>query len=137
MAQVATNLPHGFDQLVFAGSGTRCFWQGGFLEVVRPCLPFEPVRVCGVSGGALATASYLPRRGRKLLRTMCEAFAGLDHNVTWRDLVSGKGITPYQRVYRDVVAKVLDAEAAARIAEGPSFQVLIAHPVLGGASRPA
>lgn len=45
------------------------------------------------------------------------------------DLVRGKGITPYQRVYREVVAEVLDAEA--EITEERSFQVLIGFPVLG------
>lgn len=135
MPQEVRRVPHGFDQLVFAGGGTRCFWQGGFMEVVRPRLPSEPVRVCGVSGGALAAASYLAQCGRKLLQTMCEAFVDQDHNVTWRDLVSGKGITPHQRIYREVVAQVLDTDATARIAEGPSFQVLLAHPEFGGGSR--
>lgn len=70
-----------------------------------------------------------------MLTTLCEAFAGLDHNVTWRDLVRGKGITPHQKVYRRAIAEVLDAEAAARIGDGPSFQVLIAHPILGRRTR--
>lgn len=133
----ATRGPEGFDQIVFAGGGTRCFWQGGFLDVVRPQLPSEPQRDCGVSGGALAAASYLAHRGHRLLQTMCDAFSGQERNVTWRALRRGKGLTPHRRIYRDVVAEVLDAEAAGRIAEGPSFQVLIASPVLGGNSRAA
>lgn len=126
-----------FDQIVFAGGGTRCFWQGGFLDVARPLLPSEPLRVCGVSGGALAAASFLSHRGHRLLDTMCQAFARQDHNATWHDLLKGKGITPHRRIYRDVVAEVLDEEAQRAIADGPSFQVLIAFPVLGGESRAA
>ena len=134
MASPETSGGPRFDQLVFAGGGTRCFWQGGFLEVLRPSLAAEPLRVCGVSGGALAAASYVARRGEVLLRTMCGAFAEEEHNATWHDLVQGKGLSPHQRVYREVVAAVLDAEAAERIAEGPSLQILIAFPVFRGSS---
>ncbi len=31
-----------FDQLVFSGGGTRCFWQGGFLHVLRQEIPIHP-----------------------------------------------------------------------------------------------
>ena len=125
-----------FEQMVFGGGGTRCFWQGGFLNVVRDRLRSEPLRVCGVSGGALAAAAYISRRGHQLLESMCEAFAAEDHNVTWHDLVDDSGITPHQRVFRAMVTDVIGAHAMAAVADGPAFQVLLAVP-RWGSSRAA
>lgn len=110
---------------------------GGFLEVLRQKMPLDPVRVSSVSGGALAASCFLARKEHALLDVMMSAFAKEDANATLRDLRKGKGLTPHQRVYRDVVYEVLSAEAIARIADGPTFQVLLAHPVIGGTSRVA
>ena len=118
-----------FDQLVFSGGGTRCFWQGGFLHVLRRELPLEPARICGVSGGALSGACFVAQRGQMLLDVMAEAFARQDRNFDWNQLMDGDTAdTPHQRVYRDVVTQVLDDEAQRTIAQGAPFQVLIAHP---------
>jgi hypothetical protein len=45
-----------FRQLVFSGGGTRCFWQGGFLDASRDALPVNPDRITGVSDGVAAVA---------------------------------------------------------------------------------
>lgn len=49
----------GFDQIVFAGDGTSCFWQGGFLDEVRRPVSLKPARISSVSGGALAAACFI------------------------------------------------------------------------------
>ncbi len=117
-----------FDQLVLSGGGLRCFWQGGFLEVVRGVLPLEPERVTGVSGGSVTGAGFLAHRGRELLDAMTDAFASLDANVRWDDLDDEHGLTPHQRVFHEVLSDVFDADAMAKIADGAAYQVLIAHP---------
>ncbi|MBM9593315.1 patatin-like phospholipase family protein [Roseitranquillus sediminis] len=118
-----------FDQLVFSGGGTRCFWQGGFLHVLRRELPLEPARISGVSGGALSASCFVPHLGLRLLDEMTRAFADQDSNVDLHQVVHPETPqTPHQRIYREVVSKVIDAEAERKIAEGPAFQVLIAHP---------
>jgi predicted acylesterase/phospholipase RssA len=118
-----------YDQLVFSGGGTRCFWFGGFTHVLRRARPLHPARITGVSGGALSSVSFITHRGPRLLDTMCAAFSQQDHNFGWHDAIDGEhGYTPHQRVYREVVASVVDAEAQAIVADGPALQILIAHP---------
>ncbi len=118
-----------YDQLVFSGGGTRCFWFGGFTHVLRRARPIHPARISGVSGGALSSVSFVTHRGRRLLDTMREAFSHQDLNVSWHDATDGEhGYTPHQRIYRDVVASVVDDEAQRMVAEGPALQILIAHP---------
>ncbi|MAQ84445.1 MAG: phospholipase [Maritimibacter sp.] len=114
-------------QIVFSGGGLRCFWQGGFMTVMDETNPLKPERVTGVSGGALAGSAWLAGCEQKLLDTMCDVFETKGSNV---DLFhdGDKGITPHQSLYCEVVEQVLDAEAQAKVADGPAFQILIAHP---------
>lgn len=116
-------------QLVFSGGGLRCFWQGGFMEVLGRHAAIAPERITGVSGGALSAACHVSGRERALLDAMCDAFAEQDSNLFDKD---AGGISPHQRIYCKVVAKVLDDAAARAVAEGPQMQILIAHPPLAG-----
>lgn len=116
-------------QLVFSGGGLRCFWQGGFMEVLGRHASIAPERIAGVSGGALSAACHVAGRERVLLDAMCEAFEEQDSNLFDRE---AGGISPHQRIYCKVVSKVLDDEAARKVAEGPQLQILIAHPPAGG-----
>lgn len=117
-----------FEQIVFSGGGTRCFWHGGFMKVVEPALTARPRRVCGVSGGALSAASFLAGRERKLLRVMGEAFERLDSNVQPHKIDENEGVTPHQKIYRQVVSDTFDDAAVTAVADGPEFEVLLAHP---------
>ena len=118
-----------FEQLVFSGGGTRCFWHGGFLEVVGPALQRRPERVVGVSGGALSAAAMIAGREHRLLAVMTDAFGRVDSNVELDKIGEGESMTPHQRVYCEVVTEVLDDETArARVTEGPEFHVQIGHP---------
>ncbi|MGK7651463.1 patatin-like phospholipase family protein [Roseovarius sp. B08] len=120
-------LPDNPPQIVFSGGGLRCFWQGGFITRLEQERKFTPKRVTGVSGGALAGAAWIAGIERRLLDEMCDAFEKRDHNL---DLFAAdeEGITPHQRIYCDVVETVLDKAACARVADGPAFQIQIAHP---------
>ncbi|TMM55492.1 patatin-like phospholipase family protein [Sulfitobacter sabulilitoris] len=124
-----------YDQMVCSGGGTRCFWQGGFLDVVRDGIDLSPVRISAVSGGALTGAGFITRKGRDVLDAMMAAFAHTDANVTLHDLTHGTGSTPHQRIYREVVGDVFDAAACRIVANGPSFQVLIGRPPLDRAPK--
>lgn len=90
-----------------------------------------PKRLTGVSGGALAGAAYLAGREQTLLDAMCDAFDAQDSNV---DLMhdGDEGLTPHQSIYCEVVGQVIDDAAAKTIADGPDFQILIAHPPKSG-----
>jgi predicted acylesterase/phospholipase RssA len=125
-----------FEQLVFSGGGTRCFWHGGFLEVVAPAIDLSPERVVGVSGGALSAASFITGRAHELKRVMIETFERVDGNVDLNAIPAGQSITPHQRIYREIVAALLDDdEARQRVAQGPAFQVQIGHPPSEAAPR--
>lgn len=114
--------------MVFSGGGTRCFWQGGFLHVVRDAIPLHPARIAGVSGGAMSAAGFIVHRGEMMLDEMMRAFAEQDRNFDLNELTNDRdGKTPHQRIYREVVTKVL-GDVQDEVAEGPSYQVLIGHP---------
>ena len=109
--------------------GTRCFWQGGFLDVARAALAPDPQRIVGVSGGALGSAAFVAHRGTDLLDIMQRRFADHDRNVDWNEVVNeDEGWTLHQRVYREVAEELLDAATLARVADGPDLQVVIGHP---------
>ncbi|GAA4225637.1 hypothetical protein GGQ68_003255 [Sagittula marina] len=120
-------IPKDPKQIVFSGGGLRCFWQGGFMKRLEQDRRFAPERVTGVSGGALAGAAWLAGIEDRLLDEMCAAFESRDSNL---DLFNADedGITPHQRMYCGVVDRVLGREATNTIAEGPTFQIQIAHP---------
>ena len=58
--------------MVFSGGGTRCFWHGGFVTRIREEVPLDPVRVTGVSGGALAAAAWLGGATPRHVRVVAE-----------------------------------------------------------------
>lgn len=132
MSRAAESAAPPYPQLVFSGGGTRCFWHGGFMAVARERLAPAPERIACVSGGVLSAAAFVTGRGRLLLDTMAETFERQDANIDWHTLVEGTGLTPHQSLYREVVARVLgDREAREAVAEGPSLQVILAHPPEG------
>lgn len=118
-----------FEQMVFSGGGTRCFWHGGFMGVVGPALGRRPERVVGVSGGALSAAAMIADREHELLDVMTDAFERVDSNVELDKIGDDESMTPHQRIYCEVVTRVLDDDTSRRrIAEGPEFHVQIGHP---------
>lgn len=125
--------PH-FDQLVFSGGGLRCFWQGGFLDVVRDTIDLSPTRITGVSGGALAACCFVARQGRKMLEAMKDTFRSNESNVAW-DSFDEDGITPHQRLYRECLEKVFDTDARHAIINGPDLHILLGHPPLDRAPK--
>ena len=126
-----TRLPVRYDQIVFSGGGTRCFWHGGFMSVVGSFQDMRPERMSAVSGGALSGATWISGRDEKLREVMGQAF---DRNVSNVD-PSSDNFTPHQEIYRDVVSETLDSEAIEAIADGPLFQVLLGRPPKGLPAR--
>ena len=121
-----------FPQLVFSGGGLRCFWQGGFQNVLRDRLVPNPERIASVSGGALGSAAWIAHKGHELRDTMCAKFDELDSNVDPHAPVDGqRGLSPHQQTYRDVAEEVLTDRAVQDIVNGPPLQILIGHPPSG------
>ena len=120
--------PGRFEQLVFSGGGTRCFWHGGFLEVAGEPLGLAPKRIAAVSGGALSACCHVSGRDRKLLEVMGSTFARQDSNIAEAPLTGEKGLTPHQELYRQVVEETLDQAARDAVADGPPLQIQLARP---------
>lgn len=113
-----------YAQVVFSGGGLRCFWHGGWMEAAGRRLDFRPERVTGSSGGALSAAAWLAVREDFLFDRFARALEREDCNFNPDDLDDDKGRSPHQRVYEAIVEDVIDADAQARIAEGPAaFQI--------------
>ncbi|QUL38954.1 patatin-like phospholipase family protein [Erythrobacter sp. JK5] len=116
--------PAQFDQVVFSGGGTRCFWHGGFLKEAGSFEEFAPVRVSGVSGGALSGSAWISGNDDRCKRVMGDIFERNESNIA----LGRDNLTPHQELYREAVSGILPADAIARIADGPSFQVLLGSP---------
>ena len=112
-------------QIVFSGGGLRCFWHGGWMAAVERELAFSPQRVTGVSGGALSASAWLADEEDWLFERFSRALARNDANLTADDLDGDHGRSPHQRVYDAIVRDVIDADAQARIARGPAFQISV------------
>ena len=125
------SLPVRYDQIVFSGGGTRCFWHGGFMSVVGSYEDMRPERMCAVSGGALSGAAWISGRDEALRRIMGRAF---DRNASNVD-PSSDNFTPHQEIYRDVVNETLDDDAIGAIADGPLFQITLGRPPKGLPAR--
>lgn len=119
-----------FEQVVFSGGGTRCMWQGGFMDVLRAERPIRPSRIAGVSGGALASCGFVLHRGQRIRDTMMDRFRNHDRNAPLDEPFDGEpGNSPHQAIYRDVVDAIIgDEEARTALADGPSLQILIGRP---------
>ncbi|MEE4211067.1 MAG: patatin-like phospholipase family protein [Parvularcula sp.] len=116
--------PSSFDQVVFSGGGTRCFWHGGFLYEAGSCEDFRPERICGVSGGALSAAAWISGNDERCKRIMGDIFQRNERNI---DLDSSN-LTPHQELYREAVSGTLPAQAIEAICEGPQFQIILGCP---------
>lgn len=114
-----------FTQLVFSGGGLRCYWQGGFLSAAT-CLPLQPRRIIGVSGGALSAVVHVARAEQDLLAAVCAMTARQQRNF---DILRRHGaFMPHQRLYQQLLEQVLTPELCARVAAGSELLILIGHP---------
>lgn len=101
------------------------------MHVARDRVAPNPERITAVSGGVLTGAGFIAHRGEQILSLMSEAFSDLDSNLKLDDLIEDEGITPHQRIYREVVTEAFPPEAIDAVAEGPDYHVLLAHPPTG------
>ena len=119
-----------FDAVVFAGGGSRCFWQLGFWQVVAPRLGLDDTvrRAAGVSAGSAMACASLLDRCRQTLELFCDACAQNPQNVYPSRLVWGGRVFPHERMYRRAVVTVVDADALTRLQRGPDLRIVYGHP---------
>ncbi|MDQ8728835.1 patatin-like phospholipase family protein [Bradyrhizobium sp. LHD-71] len=104
-----------FDAIAFAGGGNRCYWQGGFYEAAAQRLGLTPALVVGASAGAF-TACYsllgAGHRVRELVIGGCGDHLKNFDVAAWR---RGKPLCPVGPMYRDLLERVIDEAALARL----------------------
>lgn len=117
-----------FYSVIFAGGGNRCIWQAGFWEVAAPALSLEPKVVASVSAGACISAMALAGRTDESMAYMKAKTGANPKNVYWQNLFNHKPVFPHLGIYRKALLDLLDAEALARLKQGPDLRVLLARP---------
>ena len=131
---MTTHHEHGFDGLVFAGGGTRCFWQLGFWEACAPTLGAPRVAAAVSAGAAIACAALLGRC-RETLKTFQRAVAANPKNAYPENLLrpGSPAVFPHEVMYRRAILELVDAEALRRLQE-IDLRVAIGRPppLVGG-----
>ncbi len=98
--------PIRFRNAIFAGGGSRCFWQVGFWDGANTNgLPLtETIQFVGSTsaGCAMATAAILGRTGEalSLFKEMTRVNPG---NIHWENLFSAGALLPHMTMYRDAL----------------------------------
>ena len=71
-----------FKSVVFAGGGSRCFWQLGFWNTVAPALNINPSVVSSVSAGAAFACFSLAADAEDILSYFKKATGINKKNIT-------------------------------------------------------
>ena len=114
-----------FASVVFAGGGTRCFWQVGFWTAAVPRLGLAPRRVAAVSAGAAMACVLLAGRAREGLEYFKAATGVNRRNVYPLNALRGRPVFPHAAMYRHALVTLLDEQALARLRAGPQIRIAI------------
>jgi len=117
-----------FKSVVFAGGGSRCFWQLGFWETAAPALNIRPDVVAGVSAGAAFACLALAADAKKVLDYFKKLTAANEKNMYMENLFSRKPMFPHYDMFRDAIMFSLDDSVMKKLAKGPDIQILITRP---------
>jgi predicted acylesterase/phospholipase RssA len=117
-----------FYSVIFAGGGNRCVWQAGFWEVAAPALGLNPKVVASVSAGACISAMALAGRTNESMAYMIEKTGANPKNFYLENLFNKEPVFPHLGIYRQALLDLLDAEALAKLKQGPDLRILLARP---------
>lgn len=118
----------GFDGVVFAGGGCRCFWQAGFWSTAAPVLGLAPRAVAAVSAGSAFACAALGGVIEAVLADFLRRTAANRRNAYPGNLLRRRPVFPHEAMYRGAILASLNDEVLARLRAGPELRVLIAHP---------
>ena len=121
-------LDSGFKAVVFAGGGTRCWWQAGFWETVAPEIGLKPRVVAGVSAGASMAAMVLDHNTQRVLTYFKNATRNNPSNFIWKNLFNSHPVCPHVGIFRRGIMETMVEGAPQRLKQGPELRVLLARP---------
>ncbi|MCH9686150.1 MAG: patatin-like phospholipase family protein [Deltaproteobacteria bacterium] len=127
----------GFDGVVFAGGGCRCFWQAGFWTVAAEPLAIAPRAVAAVSAGVAFACAAMGGNLEEVVRDFRRRTAANRRNVYLGNALRRRPMFPHGEIYRDTILAMVDADTLARIRQGPQIRALIAYPPPRFAPAPA
>ena len=113
--------------VVFAGGGSRCFWQAGFWQAAAPALNLTPNAVAAVSAGASIACHILSGEVQTAMAYYQAAHARRaqhdppGRNPFWPDPT---GLA----IYRGALESVLEGEPFARLKQGPDLRIFMSRP---------
>lgn len=116
----------GYDAVVFAGGGCRCFWQAGFWTVVAPQLGWRPRAMAAVSAGvAFACAASGGLLG-DVVRDFVRRTSANPRNFYLGNAISRRPMFPHGQMYRQAILSTMTATALREIQRGPQVRALLA-----------
>lgn len=116
-----------YNGVVFAGGGSRCFWQAGFWQAAAPALSLTPLAVAAVSAGASTACHILSGEIDAAMEYYQAAHARRakydppGRNPFWPDPT---GLA----VYRGALESVLEGEPFDRLKQGPDLRIFMTRP---------
>lgn len=118
----------GFENVVFAGGGNRCFWQAGFWSVAAAALDLAPSRVAAVSAGSAMACALFGGCFEQGFADYKRAVAGNPRNVYLANLLHSKPVFPHGPIYRQAILGSIDQAALTRLHHGPDIRLLVSCP---------
>ncbi len=119
--------PINFDNLVFAGGGNRCFWQGGFWKTVTKELDLKPKRIASVSAGSAISCALFSNSMEATLENTKTTLSRNKKNRYLRNLFTDQPVHPHSSLYRDIIKQSLSNEGLKTLHQGPVNNILLAH----------
>lgn len=114
-----------FDAVVFAGGGSRCFWQVGFYAELSQHIELEPRQLAAVSAGAAMACICVTGRWDVAVEHFAEATAANERNFYPHKLLSRTPAFPHLRMYRGAILATMDDDSFDRLRGGPDVHVLL------------
>lgn len=116
-----------FRNVVFAGGGGRCIWQGGFWEVVAPEIGLNPSTIAAVSAGSLMACLLLSERTEVAMEVFVELARENAKNVYWEHAFSAQPMFPQSAIYRKMLEASFGKTELQRLKEGPDIRLFLAR----------
>ncbi len=113
----------GYDAVVFAGGGCRCFWQAGFWSTAAPALGLRPRLVSGVSAGAAFACAIFAETIDRVLQEFVQRVAANPRNAYPGNALRNAPVFPHERIYRGTILATLDPQALERLHAGPDIRI--------------
>jgi predicted acylesterase/phospholipase RssA len=120
-----------FDGVVFAGGGTRCFWQLGFWSRGARELGLAPTRAAAVSAGSAIACAALLGRCEETLASFQRAVAANRRNAYPRNLLGAEPVFPHAAMYRRAILELVGGAQLAELQARTELRIVVGRPPAG------